>query len=379
MIPRTITPLLSQRLQQYPAVALVGPRQAGKTTLARSLDGPYFDLEQPGDRTRLDIDWDRVCAEQPLVVLDEAQAWPEVFPRLRGAIDAERQRNGRFLILGSVSPALMKEVSESLAGRLALLELTPLLLDELSSVDVHDHWLRGGYAEGGVLDAERFPQWQEDYLALLAQRDLPLWGLPARPQTTARLLKMTAVDHGRMWNASRVGQSLGLSHPTVNSYLDYLEGAFLVRRLRPYAANLHKRLVRTPKLFWRDSGLLHALHRVSRRDDLLAQPWVGASWEGYVIEQVIAALAAADRRCDPYFLRTSDGYEIDLLLDFGSERWAFEIKLTSQPDPHDLARLDKIADLVGAQRRFLVSHTTRPAFSQRTSSCGLPELLAHLC
>lgn len=378
MIGRLATPLILDRLRQFPATALVGARQSGKTTLARSIDGEYFDLEQLGDRTRLDVEWDRLCAGKRLVILDEAQVWPEIFPRLRGAIDADRKRRGRFLLLGSVSPALMANVSESLAGRLSVVELTPFLLPELRSAQLSDLWLRGGYADGGVHDPAAFPQWQRDYLKLLAQRDLPSWGLSARPQMTDRLIHMTALVNGQLWNASQLGQSLGLSHPTVNSYVDYLEGAFLVRRLRPFAANLKKRLIRSPKLYWRDSGLLHSLLQVSRYAELLVQPWVGASWEGFVIEQILSTLTALGCRFDPYFLRTSDGYEIDLLLEVGRDRWTFEIKLTSQPDPHDLERLNKVADLVRAKRRILVSQTSRPTFSERQVSCGLSDLLEHM-
>ena len=378
MIERAQVEPLRARLARHPAVALVGPRQSGKTTLARAFGGLYFDLEQAGDRTRLDVEWDRVCAQRELVVLDEAQTSPAVFPRLRGAIDADRKRHGRFLLLGSISPALMTHVSESLAGRLSVLELAPFLLWEVPSVGTADHWLRGGYPDGGVLDPGRFPEWQESYLALLAQRDLPSWGLPAKPQTIDRLLRMTATVHGQLLNLSRLGQSLALSHPTVSSYLDYLEGAFLVRRLQPYSANLKKRLVRSPKLYWRDSGLLHALLRARSYDDLLVQPWVGASWEGYVIEQVLDTLALTGHRADPYFLRTSDGNEIDLLLDMGRERWAIEVKLTSEPDPQDLERLDRLADLVRARKRILVSQTRQPAFSDRRVSCDLAALLAYL-
>ena len=164
----------------------------------------------------------------------------------------------------------------------------------------------------------------------------------------------------------------------MSSYLDYLEGAFLVRRLRPFSANLKKRLVRSPKLYWRDSGLLHALLRVRSYDDLLVQPWVGASWEGFVIEQVLATLAVTGRRADPYFLRTADGHEIDLVLDMGRERWAIEVKLTSDPTPEDLERLDRVADLIRARKRILLSQTRQPAFSERRMSCDLPALLAHL-
>ncbi|MBX3025076.1 DUF4143 domain-containing protein [bacterium] len=272
----------------------------------------------------------------------------------------------------------MTHVSESLAGRLSLLELSPFVLWEVPSAAVTDHWLCGGYPDGGILDPGRCPEWQDSYLALLAQRDLPTWGLPAKPQTIDRLLRMTAAVHGQVVNLSRLGQSLGLSHPTVGSYLDHLEGAFLVRRLPPYAGTLKKRLIRSPRLCWRDSGLLHALLGTASRDDLLVQPWVGASWEGFVIEQILTTLRLVGRRAIPSFLRTSDGYEIDLVLDLGRERWAVEVKLRSDPDPRDLERLDRAADLIRARRRFLVSQTPRSVFSDRRASCDLATLLDHL-
>jgi len=378
MIARSIEHVLRKRLADYPAVALDGPRQSGKTTLARSLGGLYFDLEQEADRTRLDIRWPEVVMGAELIILDEAQEYPEVFPRLRGAIDADRGRKGRFLLLGSVSPTLKKQVAESLAGRLALVELTPLLSAGLPDVSLEDLWLRGGYPEGGGVNTSRFPRWQDDYLALLAQRDLPSWGLPAKPQVTTRLFRMVAAVHGQLWNASRVGQSLGLSHPTVNSYLDYLEGAFLIRRLQPYAANVKKRLVKSPKVYWRDSGLLHALLRASDYDHLLSQPWVGASWEGFVIEQIVGFLQHLDCRSVPYFFRTSDGWEIDLLLDMGSERWAVEIKLTSQPRRDDLARLNKAADAVGAGRRILLTQAAERVTGGDQVICDLPSFLSLL-
>lgn len=372
MLRRAVHQLVLDRLDDYPAVALVGPRQCGKTTLAQVVGGVYFDLEQEPERLRLDLEWDAVTAGRELVILDEAQAWPEVFQRLRGAIDRDRKRTGRFLLLGSVSPSLMVEVSESLAGRLSLIELTPLLVSELITERSRGrHWPCGGYADGGVLAPKRYPQWQRDYLALLTQRDLPAWGLPAKPQTTDRLLRMLAALHGQTWNASQVGQSLGQSYHTVNGHLDYVAGAFLIRRLLPYQANIKKRLVKSPKIYWRDSGLLHALLNVPDARTLLAQPWVGASWEGYVIEQILGDLSARGRRFEPYYFRTSDGYEIDLVLDFGAERWAVEIKLTSSPAPEDMARLDKAADMIGASRRFLVSQTRRPSGDERRGSYDL--------
>ena len=378
MIERVITDLVRSRLADYPAVGLVGPRQAGKTTLARSLSEVYFDLEQPSERLRLDVQWEALMAQRKVIVLDEAQAWPEVFPRLRGAIDADRKRAGRFLLLGSVSPVLMRQVSESLAGRLGLIELAPLLGAELLKVPLAERWLRGGFPDGGVLGGGRFPQWQLDYLSLLTQRDLPVWGLPAKPAVTDRLLRMTAAVHGQIWNASQVGQSLGLTYHTVNSYVDFLEGAFLLRRLPPWLPNLGKRLVRSPRVYWRDSGLLHALLGVRDAGELLHQPWVGASWEGFVIGQVVEWLAAQGRPVEPHYFRTSDGYEVDLVFKLGRHLWAVEVKLTSSPAQADFARFSAAADMIEADRRVLVAQVSETVFNGKSGVASLPGLLAVL-
>jgi len=378
MLARRLLPELRRRLAASPAVLLLGPRQCGKTTLAQSLGGAYYDLEQEPERLRLDLDWaDRITGGDR-IILDEAQSWPEVFARLRGAIDRDRKRNNRFLLLRSVAPSLVARASESLAGRLSPMELTPFIWPELSASRRKHLWLRGGYPDGGVLDASAFPRWQLDYLALLAQRDLPAWGLPARPQVTDRFLRLLAAVHGQVWNASRLGQSLGISYQTVNSYLDYLVGAYLIRRLPPFHANLSKRLVRSPKIYWRDSGLLHALLNVPDERTLLVQPWVGASWEGFVIEQILGELATQGRRFEPFFFRTSDGFEIDLVIDFGTEQWAVEVKLTASPGPADMERLDKTASMIKASRRFLVSQTARSAGDADRASCNLAGLIDRL-
>jgi predicted AAA+ superfamily ATPase len=379
MIQRLIHSQVLDRLTTYPAVALVGPRQCGKTTLAKSMDGTYFDLEQQSERLRLDLEWNGLMTGKELIILDEAQYWPEVFSRLRGAVDQDRKRMSRFLLLGSVSPSLMVQVSESLAGRLSLIELTPFLMPELETVASRKRcWLCGGYPDGGVLEPRRYPQWQLDYLALLSQRDLPTWGLPAKPQTTDRLIRMLAALHGGIWNASQVGQSLGLSYHTVNSYLDYLIGAFLIRRLPPYQANIGKRLIKSPKVYWRDSGLLHALLNVLDERTLIAQPWVGASWEGFVIEQALGKLSSLGRNASAFYFRTSDQHELDLILDFGEELWAVEVKLTSSPSPEDMSRLDKTANMIKASRRFLVTQTNRPIDAGNRISCNLPTFLDYL-
>ena len=273
----------------------------------------------------------------------------------------------------------MTRVSESLAGRLSLVELSPFTYNELRTRASRERlWWCGGYPDGGVLAARRFPQWQLDYLTLLAQRDLPAWGLLATPQKTERFLRMLAAQHGQVWNASRFGQSLGVSYHTVNGYLDFLEGAFLIRRLAPYLANINKRLVKSPKVFWRDSGLLHAILNVTSADQLLHQPWIGASWEGFVIEQILSVLRQCDYTFRPYYFRTSDQHEIDLLLDLGGDLWAIEVKLSTSPGLEDMKRLDRTADLVGANQRFLVSQVEKTNRGEARVSCNLPWLLKRI-
>jgi predicted AAA+ superfamily ATPase len=360
MLPRTAAPLVRSRLRDFPAVALVGPRQCGKTTLAKALSKRYFDLEQPADRVRLDLQWDELVTSKGLVVLDEAQAWPEVFPRLRGAIDATRKQKGRFLLLGSVSPSLMRQVSESLAGRLALVELSPLSVAEIGVTKLDGLWRTGGFPDGGVLKASAFPTWQRSYLDLMAQRDLPTWGLPAKPSTTATLLKMLAALQGSTLNASRLGQSLGVSYHTVQSYLEFLEGAYLIRLLRPFEANLGKRLVKSPRIYLRDSGLLHALLDLARDEELASKPWVGASWEGFVIEQILNVRRSRGEDVDAHFFRTQDGHEVDLVLQVGNVRELIEIKLSSSPAPEDLVKIDGLAAKLNATRSVLLSRTRAP-------------------
>jgi predicted AAA+ superfamily ATPase len=365
MVPRIHARQVRDKLSSFPAVALLGPRQCGKTTLAQQFGGVYFDMESAGSEARLDAEWEALTAGRKLVVIDEAQQAPKVFSRLRGTIDADRKRNGRFLLLGSVSPALMASISESLAGRLGLVRMSPLILPELDVRQMDDLWLRGGYPDGGILTPKMFPQWQQDYLEMLVTRDLPAWGLPARPQQTMRLLAMLAAVHGRPLNASQLGASLALDHKTVLRHCDHLEGAFLIRRLQPYYANIKKRLVKTPRILWRDSGLLHALMNVTDMEHLYRQPWLGHSWEGFIIEQTLAVLDAVGKRPQPLFFRTSDGYELDMVLDWGTERWAIEIKLTSDPSTGTIDRLNTTADMIGATRRVLVCRIARKIENER--------------
>lgn len=359
MIKRRLKNTIISHLKKFPAVALLGPRQSGKTTLAKTFSATYYDLEVEQEKLRLDLQWDEITQSDHLIVLDEAQSYPEIFPRIRSAIDNRRDKMGRFMILGSVSPGLMVQVSEFLTGRIALCELSPFYIDEVKSKGLDNLWLVGGFPDGGILKRDSFPLWQKSYLDLLAMRDLPQWGLPATPQVTLRLFRMLAVSNGNVWNASQIGKSMGLSYHTVNSYLNYLEQAYLIRRLRPFHANIRKRLVKSPKVYWRDTGLLHSLQGVNSSDDLIAQPWVGFSWEGFVIEQILICLEAQGSHYEAYFFRTNDGHELDLFLVLNGKKWGFEIKLSGSPGRDELDRLKKAAEMVGADRKVLISRTRR--------------------
>ena len=239
-------------------------------------------------------------------------------------------------------------------------------------------WLRGGFPDGGILDGSRFPDWQKSYLELLATRDLPEWGFPAKPQRTRRLLSMLAAVNAQPLNASELGSALGIDHKTVMGYCDFLEKTFLIRRVRPWFGNINKRLVKTPRLYWRDSGLLHALLNVQNIEHLYNQPWVGYSWEGFVVEQVLASLALFGLSAEPSFFRTSDGIESDLLLDWAGERWAIEIKLTSDPTRTMIKRLQKASELLDASKQILICQTAEEIHSESLLITNLPSFLNEL-
>lgn len=378
MLKRIVKTLLKQRLKQYPAAALLGPRQCGKTTLAKEFSRFYFDLEQDSDQLRLDLEWPELCCKNFPVILDEAQAHPIVFKKLRGAIDADRKKNGRFIILGSVAPALMKSVSESLAGRLAVCELAPFLVTEIPKRKIDDLWVFGGFPDGGVLHRKSFPDWQQNYLRLLTQRDLPLWGLPSKPQLTMRLLKMLAASNAQIWNGSAIGSSLGISYHTANSYLEHLQNAFMVTVLPPFFKNIGKRLIKSPKIYWNDTGLLHSLLGVSSYKALLETPVAGASWEGFCIMQILGHMRALGRDFSAFYFRTGDGYEVDLLVEVNGKRVAIEFKLTTAPSEFDFKRLEQAAHLAGAHAVWLVSRTRIVAGSNEKLSTNLEDAIARL-
>lgn len=256
----------------------------------------------------------------------------------------------------------MKEVSESLAGRLALVDLPPLILEELpKKINWKELWLYGGFPDGGILNKNAYPKWQMNYLMLLTNRDFPNWGLSAQPIQTERLLYMLAVINGQLWNASNIGKSLGLTYHTVEKYLDFLEGTFLIRRIYPYSTNIKKRLVKSPKVYWRDSGLLHALLGISNYENLLRQPYAGASWEGFVIEQILNHLELNETHARPYFFRTHDGHEIDLILDFGTNKlMSIEIKMSSSANLSDYRKLEENSKSINVENSFMIAQVEKP-------------------
>ena len=336
MIIRRLSPSIEGALCQFPAVALLGPRQAGKTTLARAVAARragslYLDLERPSDLAKLaDTELFLSRHVDHLVVLDEIQRRPELFTVLRALIDDDR-RPGRFLLLGSASPKLLQQASESLAGRISFNELAPFDVSEveLTPAELQKFWLRGGYPLSWLAATEAASlAWRESFIVTHLERDIPTFGIRVPSTTLRRFWQMLAHLHGQMWNASRLASSFGVSAPTVQHYMEILEATYMIRRLPSLQANLSKRLVKSPKIYLRDSGLLHALLGLRSLDDLAGHPVVGASWEGWVVEQVAQLLPS------PWllsFYRTAAGDEIDIVAERGNRRIGFEIKFSSAP------------------------------------------------
>ena len=335
MFERIAGPIFHQRLSTHPAVAILGARQVGKTTLARDLarsrpDALYLDLESAGDRARLEQPRAFLQANrQRLVVLDEIQNLPELFSELRGEIDADR-RDGRFLVLGSASFKLLRQ-SQSLAGRLAVVDMAPLLLPEVHRAfdDMQSLWLRGGFPGSFTArDAASSWAWRDAFVRHFLNTDLPALGIGVEPELMRRFWRMAAHLQGQLFNASSIANSLGLSAPTITRYLDHLCASLMLRRLEPYHANLGKRLVKSPKVYVRDSGLLHYLLGIRDVNDLLGHPATGASWEGFVIEQICSQL---DSGALVSFYRTAAGAELDLVIETGRRKIGIEVKFSSAP------------------------------------------------
>ena len=336
IIDRHLADTIKRRLQNNPAVAILGPRQCGKTTLAGQIvksfeQSVYLDLENPGDLAKLDDPLAFFSLHNnELVCLDEIQRAPELFTTLRSIIDT-RGRNGQFLILGSAGRDLIRQSSESLAGRIAYLDLTPFLLFEVEPAhkgDIRQLWLRGGFPRSYLAaNADISFEWRQDFIRTFLERDIGMLGFRMPPARLGRFWKMCAHIHGSLLNASKLADSLGVSSHTIRSYVDLLEHTFMVRLLLPDAPNLKKRLVKSPKLYIRDSGILHALLDIHTHDDLLSHPVLGGSFEGFAMENILAFA----KNYEPSFYRTSAGAEIDLILRRGRRTLAFELKSSTVP------------------------------------------------
>lgn len=358
-LPRSAENEVLKRLGVFPAVVLIGPRQVGKTSLTAAIRNQigkpsvYLDLERRVDLAKLeDLEGLAERHLDKLIILDEIQRYPNLFPELRSVIDRHRM-NGRFLLLGSASPQLIRDSSESLAGRVGYLEMGGLSLGEVATVaGYRTHWFRGGFPESVLAEnAESSSLWREAFITSYVERELPLLGLSANATVVNRLWTLLAHTSGEVVNYNKLSASLNLTSPTVKRYIDFLEQAFLVRRLPPFHANVKKRLVKRPKLYLRDTGILHELLSIDSYEMLLSHPILGNSWESYIIEQITNQIP---RNTQLYFYRTSGGAEVDLvLLRGGSVRAVVEIKHNKQPR---LTRgFYEAANDLRTERRFVVA------------------------
>ena len=314
-------------LRRAPVTALLGPRQCGKTTLAQSLKAEhFFDLEDPRSLARLDEPQTALEGLTGTVVIDEVQRKPDLFPLLR--VLADRQLATRYLLLGSASPDLVKEVSESLAGRVAYHDLGPLAVDETGVREWRKLWLRGGFPRSYLADEDTASAlWREDFIRSYLERDVPALGISIPAETLRRFWVMVSHYHGQVLNLSELGRSFGVSDHTVRRYLEILTGTFMIRLLPPWHANVGKRLVKAPKLYIRDSGLFHALHTIATPLQLESHPKLGASWEGFAMEQAIRLTGVAH----PHFWRTHTGAELDLVWQAHGALWGMEFKYQDAP------------------------------------------------
>ena len=332
MIPRPhAIARVDRAFELHPIAAVLGPRQCGKTSLARLIAArepcEFFDLEDPVDVRRLSAPMTTLERLSGLVILDEAQRRPELFELLRVLVDRPKNQ-ARFLLLGSASPRIVKGVSESLAGRIGFIDLSGFDLREIGADNQDRLWIRGGFPRSFLAASDRASLvWRDDFIRTFLERDIPQLGITIPAETLRRFWTMVAHYHGQIWNAAELARSLGASENTARGYLDILAGAFMVRVLAPWFENVGKRQVKSPKVFLRDTGILHALLQVESLSDLQAHPKLGASWEGFALEQVVGLLETRDT----YFWATHGGAELDLLVTLGGKRYGFEFKYQDAP------------------------------------------------
>lgn len=380
MFPRDATAAaLRSLLRRWPAITVLGPRQCGKTTFIRQAlpDWTYLDLERPADAAPLQADPEaRLDQLGDRVIFDEAQRVPALFDVLRGVIDRRRGRRGRFVLLGSASPQLVTGVSESLAGRTAFLDLPPLRWEEVTAAGrrerLADLWLRGGFPSAFLARGDRArAEWFEAYTRAFIERDLPALGVEVSAARMRQLWMMLAHANGGLWNASQIAAALGVSYHTVNRYVDILEQTFLIRKLPPFFANLKKRLVKSPKVYFRDTGLLHAFLGIDSRPALEVHPGRGLSWETFIIDQLITVYQRVRPASRPHFWRTATGQEVDLLMDDGRRQVPFEIKLHSSPTAADATGVVTCLEDLGLRRGYVV-YPGRESYSLGRGVTALP-------
>ena len=385
MIERTLINEIPRLLSYFPVLGLVGPRQVGKTTLVKSLSGIvskpilYLDLENMNDYALLEKDpqWFLEQHIDKLVVIDEVQRMLSLFPLLRSLID-QKPEGGRFILLGSASPELLSKSSETLAGRIVYKELTSIRLDEAqkSGIDLSIHWLKGGFPKALLApDMGLWFEWQESFIKTYIEIDLRMLGLKASPMVLQKLIRMLTTVQGSTLNYVNLGNSMGITGNTLQGYLDYLEHSFVIRRLQPYFANVGKRLVKSPKLYFRDTGILHYLSNITAYDTLISNIAAGHSWEGYVIEQIIGRLAG---NIQPYYYRTQNGAEIDLCLLRGNEMVAsFEIKLSNNPSSSK-GNTEAILDLKTKHNFIVTPSSENFMVNENWRVCSITSLWEHL-
>jgi predicted AAA+ superfamily ATPase len=369
---------LEDLLGQFPVVALIGARQVGKSTLARQLasrvkQATVFDLENGPDLARLDEPTLALGGLRGLVIIDEIQRRPDLFPALRVLADRPRCP-ARFLVLGSAAPALLRQSSETLAGRIATFELDGFNLGEVAPKKAEQLWLRGGFPKSflAASDAQSL-RWRQEFLDTFLARDIPALGFQLPSALLGRFWRMLAHSHGQIWNASEIGRSLGVTDATVRHYLDVLASAFVVRVLAPFHENLGKRQVKSPKVYIADTGLLHALLGITDRRALDVHPRLGASWEGFVIREIMRHVRA--RRDECFFWRTHDGAELDLLIVRGQRRHGFEVKRTDAPRVTPSMR-SALADLHLDRLTVLHAGADEYPMGERIHAVPLTKLLA---
>jgi uncharacterized protein len=361
--------------REYPCLAILGPRQCGKTTFVKNCfpNFEYLDLELPSDLSKIENDPELFLSSRTKpIIIDEAQRMPELFPVLRALIDRDRKNFGKFILLGSTSFQLHKNINESLSGRVAFVDFAPLnCLETKEHFSFDSLWLKGGFPDALINKdgAELNFEWFEFYTRTLIERDLPSLGIDVDQRQFRLLWKMAAHFHGELLNKNKIASSLGISPHTVDRYLGILEQTFALRLLPPYYQNLKKRLVKSPKLYLRDSGIFHYFRNIKSFEDLTASPDLGNSFEGMVVEQICQICGL---EWTPYFIRTSDGLESDLLLSQGETLVPIEIKSKQSPDKNDAKSIEKLLDILDQPKGYVVgrSDDTYP-ISERITCIGI--------